>query len=440
MAVTVKFVNGLKEIGGTFIEVETEKARCMFDFGYARGNHIDHSIPLREKYAASDLALAGILPATDGIYDAQNAEILQVLPYGDPAIGKDCFLLISHLHIDHIGGLGRLHPDVPVYMTRDSLTLYRRLAFNEDVQGAAHETCIGVKPGVPFTVGDIEVTAVEVDHDIKGACGYLIRAQGKTVCYTGDFRFHGFHRELSEAFADTAKQAGVDLLICEGTMVSHDDVDMLSLTGPEEGKRTEEDLQRELAERAKASRGLLLVDFYPRNVERVHRLIHTMEQCGRNLVLDEVTCDFVQAFYPGDRLCVYAETMSGKERPAGWTRVSREDILADPARYVLQMDHVTLYETASYKNVATAFLHFDGQPLGDYDPAYGKMQTLLETYGIPFECLGVSGHAEPYYLRHMIDTIAPGILVPQHSFRPEQVQSAKAGRRILPDPGDRITL
>ena len=45
MAVTVKFVNGLKEIGGTFVEVETDRAKCMFDFGYAKGGFLV-TIPL----------------------------------------------------------------------------------------------------------------------------------------------------------------------------------------------------------------------------------------------------------------------------------------------------------------------------------------------------------------------------------------------------------
>ena len=32
---TLTFYNGLREIGGTFVVVETDEARCMFDFGFA---------------------------------------------------------------------------------------------------------------------------------------------------------------------------------------------------------------------------------------------------------------------------------------------------------------------------------------------------------------------------------------------------------------------
>ena len=438
--ITVKFVNGLKEIGGTFVEVESMRSKCMFDFGFAHAALLDDRIRQRGRMAASQLARMGVLPVTDGIYDAMNAEALSVLPYGEPSVGKECFLLISHLHIDHIGGLGYLHPDVPVYMSRDSLKLYERLSAHGDVQGGVHKNCIGVDFFEPFTVGDITVTAMPVDHDIPGAAGFLIRGQGKTICYTGDFRYHGFHKELTREFAHRAATADVDLLICEGTTVSHDDINMKLLTAPEEGKRTEEDLQIELAERAQKARGLLLAGFYNRNVERVHRMIQTFKNNRRTLVLQQDTADYVSAFYPEDAICVYADTLSDSEVPKTWRRVTRGEISAHPAEYCLELPYACLYEAASLQGVATAYLHFDGAPLGDYDPAYATMLNVLESLGIAFERLGVSGHAEPYYLRLMIDTIAPRILVPLHSFRPEQVDSMMVGRRLLPEPGEVLTL
>ena len=30
----ISFFNGLKEIGGTFVAIETESTKCMFDFGF----------------------------------------------------------------------------------------------------------------------------------------------------------------------------------------------------------------------------------------------------------------------------------------------------------------------------------------------------------------------------------------------------------------------
>ncbi len=38
---TLTFYNGLREIGGTFVVVETDEARCMFDFGFAVMDRMD---------------------------------------------------------------------------------------------------------------------------------------------------------------------------------------------------------------------------------------------------------------------------------------------------------------------------------------------------------------------------------------------------------------
>ena len=55
---------------------------------------------------------------------------------------------------------------------------------------------------------------------------------------------------------------------------------------------------------------------------------------------------------------------------------------------------------------------------------------------IPYMNIGIGGHSRPYYLRTMLDAIAPHILVPLHSFRPEQVNTAHADKRILPEYGE----
>ena len=46
---TLTFYNGLREIGGTFVVVETDEARCMFDFGFAVMDRMDNKIAVRYK-------------------------------------------------------------------------------------------------------------------------------------------------------------------------------------------------------------------------------------------------------------------------------------------------------------------------------------------------------------------------------------------------------
>ncbi len=434
---TITFLKGLREIGGTYVKIETEKAAVMFDFGFAVSDRMDDAVSERQGFQAADYVRLGALAADDGVYSEHTAKLLGLKAYGQT--GKETALFMSHMHIDHMGGMGLLSPELPVYMSEESLCLYRRLVAQNDLIGVRHDYCVGVPAGGTFTVGDIEAELVPVDHDVIGASGCLFHTPDGTVCYTADYRFHGFHPEYTRAFA--RRCAGADLLITEGVTVSNEDIDMLFLTEPEEKTRTEYDLLDEMAAVAREDAGKLpVVCFYERNVERFHEQSRRLKKEGRTLVMDARTADYVSAFYPEDPVTVYAPTIHCRTLYNDWDVASRKDLLERPGDYVLQLDYADAYELMDLAPVVSRFIHADGSPLGDYDPSYQKLLTLLKILGIPYEYRGLGGHARPYGLKWMVDTIAPGVLVPLHSFRPEQVMSGKAGRRVLPEPGQKLTM
>lgn len=69
----ITFYKGLRVIGGTFVSVETDRAVCMFDFGFTVSDRADESIRLRPDHIPQDYVRAGMLPAADGIYEPQAA-------------------------------------------------------------------------------------------------------------------------------------------------------------------------------------------------------------------------------------------------------------------------------------------------------------------------------------------------------------------------------
>lgn len=175
-----------------------------------------------------------------------------------------------------------------------------------------------------------------------GACGYRITTPGGTICYTGDYRFHGFHPEITKAFGQ--KMKGVDVLITEGVTVSFDDVDILSLTKPEEPERSEEWLQDMICKESTEQKGLIIVNPYNRNVERLHHLIMTAQKTGRKLVMDGIQADYVQTFYPEDEILMYENSVGADAKKAeerGWSIITREELLSNPSKYILQQDYVT---------------------------------------------------------------------------------------------------
>lgn len=432
----ITFYKGLRVIGGTFVAVETERAVCMFDFGFAVNERMDNAIRLRPGHISQDYVRAGMLPSADGIYEPRAAADLGLVPYGETE--KPHFFLISHMHIDHMGGLDMLDPRIPVYMSEESLTLYRRLAVQRELTFREHPACTGVPGGQTFSVEDITVQVLPIDHDCVGACGFLIRTLDGSICYTGDYRFHGYHPDRTTAFARACR--GADVLITEGVTVSFEDVDMLSLEAPDPTDRTETDLLDETATFCAGAPGLVVINPYNRNVERIHRLAERLARQDRRLVLDAVQADYLAAFYPQDPLYIYAETVCGHPVPKRAMCIDRDELLRRPEAYVLQLDYRDFYELYDLNPVVSGYLHMDGAPLGAYDPSYSKMLLQLEALDVPFHSLGLGGHARPYYLKQMVDTIAPGVLVPLHSQRPEQVTSRRAGRRILPEEGQTLIL
>ncbi len=448
----LRFHSGLREIGGTVVAVETQSTICYFDFGFSYADRIDNKVNLREGNEAFDYVNLGVLNAIDGLYEPDTAKKLGLKAYGET--DKEIFLIISHMHIDHMGGLGCLDQKVPVYMSSDSARLYHEMGVMGELEVREHENVIPVDYDGSFTVGDIKVTCIQVDHDVVGACGFLIETDEGKICYTGDYRYHGFHPEISAAFADKCK--GADLMISEGVTISFSDVDMLSLEGPVR-ERTELTLLEDMKNVSSTEEGLIVINNYNRNVERIHRLIGVAKESGRILVLEPEQADYVAAFYPEDEFCVYvpevaehicgldaAKELSDEKLSApglsGRKIINRSELKADPSKYILQQDYKHIYELFELKDVLSLYVHMDGAPLGDYDPSYAKFCGLLDNLGVHYEHWGLGGHAEPYYLRNSVDLIEPRILVPLHSFRPEQLVSEHAGKIILPEVGDVIEL
>ena len=117
----LKFYSGLREIGGTVVGVETDTAICLFDFGFSYADRLDNKVSFHKGLEAYDYVKLGVLNAIDGVYENDIAHKLGIKGYGET--DKEVFIIISHMHIDHMGGLGCLDQKLPVYMSSDSARL-----------------------------------------------------------------------------------------------------------------------------------------------------------------------------------------------------------------------------------------------------------------------------------------------------------------------------
>ncbi len=432
---TLRFYQGLRTIGGTIVEIQTESARCLFDFGLVYDPKIDARVLTRPDFQVYDGLKIGSLAPVEGVYGIQSLHSLPLKAYGKTR--PEPFVLISHMHIDHMGALSMLAEGVEVLMTTDSLRLYRGLRKAGDLPAGYHQNAVGLRPMRWRQKGDIRFRAVPVDHDVPGACGFEIETPDGRVCYTGDLRLHGSGGDKTLAFADTVRH--VDVCIAEGTTVSFmEDFGAAEPTDSLDGARTEALVEAEIVQAVKQTGGMVFINLYRRNVERVLTLRRALEAAGRRFVMQYETAVLFRQFYPNQSVTVFAPSL-GRRTLKNAEIVSREALEARPARFALDLPYERLQETLDFDPALSLYIHSDGVPLGAHDPGYEKLQEFLGKQGIAYRTAGCGGHARPAHLKYILNRIAPKTIVPLHSLTPEKI-TVPGARRLLPEAGRRYRL
>ena len=181
---------GTHQIGGSAIEISTKSTRIILDFG--------NELSLDEKYIPINLDIDGV---TKGIPDCEG-------------------IIISHYHMDHLGQLTSVFPEIPLYM--GELSKEVAMIATEYQDKNLYLRLLGAnifRGGEAFTIGDIRIRPLVIDHSAVDSYMFVIEAEGKRVLYTGDFRMHGLRSHIVEKLLKTYI-GEVDVLITEGTLVS----------------------------------------------------------------------------------------------------------------------------------------------------------------------------------------------------------------------------
>jgi len=263
---TLTFLHTGNPTGLKFL-VEHGDARVLFDFGreHAPGR-VPFSLGLRPRPGRelADLIAVGSAPPLAGLYA------------GDPWDGRT-HVFISHMHLDHTGLVEYLGPEVPLYYP-DAMEPVREGASSSGYLPWRVPTGTRVDDGGTITAGSIAVRFVAVDHDLPGASGFIITTPEATIAFTGDHRWHGLHPDLTARFAAEAR--GADLLIQEGVGLG------FLPSYPAQPQLGEAELIDELHRAAAEAPGLLLVNCYGMNRERVAGLAAACAAAGRTLLME----------------------------------------------------------------------------------------------------------------------------------------------------------
>ena len=389
---------GSKQIGGSCIEVEQDGQRLLIDLG----------LPL----------------------DAA-ANIAAVIPEGLVLDGSDRSLLgilISHPHLDHYGLLAHVAPSIPVGLG----------AAARRVLAAASQFLPGIWPlpatgwdyqsGCTIQIGPFTVTPYLVDHSAYDAYALLIEADGDRLFYSGDFRGHGGKSALFERLVATPPP-GIDALLVEGSSLTRLALDARF--------PTESDVEARLVDELVRTEGLALVHTSVQNIDRVVSIFRASRRCGRRVVMDlyaaavlEATgnLNLPQSAWPDVALYVpHRQRIQIKQ--AGMfdllarhsrNRIFIEDLADAPARSALlfrPLHQADLERAACLDGASYIYSQWEGYWEAG---SYAGIGAFLERHGIPKVSIHTSGHASPVDLKRFVSALAPGKVVPIHSFRPDR--------------------
>ncbi|MBT9281488.1 MAG: MBL fold metallo-hydrolase [Hydrogenibacillus schlegelii] len=458
----ITFFGGLWTIGGTIVMLEHGDHRLLFDFGLVyepERTVLEASIRPRAAFRLADLIRLGRVPAIDGLY-AQDA--LRA-PAGDPRLprpfspeGPATAVAVSHLHLDHAGAAGWVAPDIPVYGSEPSRALAEALAeIGEGIHPA--RALFGVPFETPVRHGPIRFFFVPVDHDVPGAAALFIETPEVRIVYTGDFRLHGARPELTAAFLERARAFRPDLLLIEGTTIGPrealPDEALTPEAPPPEGALSEADVRAALTAAFRETEGLVVVNVYPWNLDRLEGVLQAAEAAGRRVAVEPAVAHLLRRLR-GLRPLVYVPDLRAPEAGVApeivaapwWEALWREadgvdaaTIRQAPEAFVVQNRWENAFALLDLPTAGGRYIQSGGEPMGGFDPRWRHLEAFVRKLGMTLSVVHSGGHAWPGDLLRAAAAIGAPTVVPLHSRFPERLAVRLPGA-VFPAAGRRYRL
>lgn len=377
---------GTHQIGGIAAEISTASTRILIDMG--------DELSLDPNFVSAPLNIPGV---TDG-----NGHCEAVL--------------FTHYHGDHTGQMLRIRPEILLYagaLAKDIMRLSSAHSWKKDEALCKRiETIRTFSAGVPFLIGDIQITPFSIDHSAADSYMFLIEADGKRLLYTGDFRLHGVRGKTMDKILDR-RIGKVDAIITEGTTVSRTD-----------GKTvTEWELQARVRNYLQQYKYVFVL-CATTNLDRIFALARAVPR-GKYCICDDYQKTLVEtvskhwngisSFYEMPKLLSFKYHPPARFAELGGLMFVRanskfEAIIRqyDPAQSILLYSMWDGYRTKPDSNIPE-FLSLTG--------TWAELHT--------------SGHASPDDLRHVIEKADPQLVIPMHTDAPQKMQTLCPDRTVI---------
>lgn len=396
---------GSHEIGGTCIELIAKNSRILIDAGLplpsADSNVSQEKIPhtLKQSLAQTNPPLKGIL--------------------------------ISHPHQDHYGLLESLPSSIPVYAGRACAALMKftiGLNRNRSHWQASHTFA----PEKVFQIGDFTIKPYLMDHSGFDSYAFLIKAEGKGIFYSGDFRGHGRKWKLTERLIQQPPPP-VDLLLLEGTVVGSE---------RKEETLSEKQLESKFINSFKNTAGAVFLTMSSQNIDRIVTVFRACKRSGRRMIIDPYTSEILEILkefyitlphpslpeikvsYP-QQLCRWLERngqkdLLGRHLQYGgkWSYFSEN---ASKIVMLIRQSATTEVLNKKYFDLSKSkWIYSMWDKYLQRDKKLAALAANFKDRGTSFEFLHTSGHADMSTLKKFANNIKYKVLIPVHTSAPAE--------------------
>jgi len=246
-------VSGVEEIGRNMIIVETKDDIVVIDAGF--------------QFVTEESNAPGIN------YILPNTQYLEERKH------KIRALIITHGHLDHIGGIPFIIERIgnpPIYT--QYLTSLMVLKRQEEFPHIDPVVMNVIKEGESFTVGKMKVKTFPVTHSIPDAMGISIETKHGDVVITGDIKL--VHEDGKVVVEERASWEKVGLnnnlvLLCDSTNADREGF-----------SASEEKVYETLDNIIKAATGRLIIGTFASQFDRLINIIRTCESLNKKVVLE----------------------------------------------------------------------------------------------------------------------------------------------------------
>ena len=421
------FFGGVNEIGGNKVLLEDGRVRVFLDFGQSFTFGADYFtgwLGPRAVNGLGDYLEFDLLPKIMGVY-AKELLAFTDLPYTEPEIDA---VFLSHAHVDHVNHIQFLDPKIRVCLGVGTELFLEVMEETSGFCSYGEHRYETFRTGDKVEVDGLIIEPVHVDHSIPAAYGFLIHTSEGTIVYTGDLRAHGPRKDMTEEFADRARESEPVAMICEGTRM---------VEAEERKNYSEQDVEKLSGEVVSSNDKIVFVSRYSRDMDRFRSFYNVAKSNGRRIVISPKTAYLLSKLVDDKRLDLpdpsednsilvyYKRKKSGEfdekdyyiwERQFMDKMVTYEFVHENQSKLIMDLDFYQFAELIDIRpSPGSHFIHSMSEPYSEEDIQDRVMHNWLDHFKMRFHQLHASGHLDRHELTTLIDTIKPKKIYPIHT-------------------------